>query len=439
MKVSIVGTGYVGLVSGACLAQMGHSVCCIDRVPEKINQLQNGQSPIYEAGLEELLEHNLGGGRLKFALDYESCRDAQVIFLVVATPSGEGGQANLDFLKSAAATVAPYLSDGALVVIKSTVPLGTSSLIKQLIASKTDKRFFLVNNPEFLREGRAVEDFMSPDRIIVGFEETSACEMMGELYAPWIKRGYKVYYMDYFSAEMAKYASNCFLACKISFVNEIARLCDLVGADIEQVCRGMASDPRIGEHFLRPGPGYGGSCFPKDVGALLHTARECGTELHMAQAAQKANRAQKLYIFEKIKSFFHGHLKGKTLAFWGVAFKANTDDIRESAAIDLAVALIEGGVQIKIYDPVASDNFLKAKALASHLKSIQKCGSMYSCLKGCDGLVIMTEWEEFKNPDFSTLKKDLANPAIFDARNLLVTTEVLQAGLKYLAVGRKIS
>ena len=439
MKVSVIGTGYVGLVSGTCLAEIGHSVFCVDIVPEKIEQLQNGQSPIYEPGLDQLLERNTRAGRLKFATDYHSCRDAQVIFLVVATPSGEDGKTNLDFLKAAASEVAAHLSDGALVVIKSTVPPGTTSLIKELIASKTHKNFYLASNPEFLREGRAVKDFMHPDRIIVGFEDACVREKMNELYAPLLQDGRTVHYMDYLSSEMAKYAANCFLALKISFVNEMARLCDRTGADIEQVCLGMSYDERIGKHFLNPGPGYGGSCFPKDVRALLHTAQRFETELYSVEATERANKVQKLYMFEKIKHFFEGHLEGKSFAFWGLAFKAGTDDVRESAAIDMAKALIQAGAQIKAYDPVATNNYLAVESLADCRGKIQKFDNMYDCLKGCDGLVIMTEWREFESPDFAVLQKNLNIPVIFDARNLLDTKEVLHAKFDYLAIGKRTS
>ncbi len=439
MKVSIIGAGYVGLVSGTCLAEVGHSVFCVDIVPEKIEQLQNGKSPIYEPGLDQLLERNIRAERLKFATDYHSCGDAQVIFLVVATPSSEDGRSNLDYLKAAAGKVAESISDGALVVIKSTVPLGTTSLIKELIASKTNKNFYLANNPEFLREGRAIKDFMHPDRIIVGLEDACVREKMDELYAPLLQNGRTIHYMDYLSSEMAKYAANCFLALKISFVNEMARLCDFTGADIEQVCLGMSTDERIGKHFLNPGPGYGGSCFPKDVRALLHTARRFETELYSVKATERANKVQKLYMFEKIKHFFEGRLEGKYFAFWGVAFKAGTDDVRESAAIDMAKALVREGALVNVYDPVASDNFLAVESLADCRKKIQKFDNMYECLKDCDGLVIMTEWEEFKNPDFVTLQRNLNAPVIFDARNLLDTKEVLRASFHYLAIGKRTS
>lgn len=436
MKVSVIGTGYVGLVSGTCFAEIGHDVTCIDIDENKIKTLKEGKSPIYEPGLTDLLERNIKSGRLNFSTDYDSVKEAKAIFLAVGTPSSDDGQANLKYLFSAAESVAKNLSDGAIVVVKSTVPVGTGGKVKELISKFTNKRFSVVNNPEFLKEGSAVEDFMRPDRVVIGYQEEEAAQAMEELYAPLVRQGNPIFMMSNLSAEMTKYAANCFLATKISFINEIARLCDLVGADINEVRKGISSDQRIGKHFFYPGPGYGGSCFPKDVKALMYTAKEYGMDLSIVGATEDVNDSQKMYVFEKMKKHF-GDLKGKTFAFWGVAFKANTDDVRESSAIYMAKALVEAGAKVNFFDPVAGENYLKV--MDEHKDSITMYENKYDCLNGCDAMVTMTEWREFSFPDFPEIKNRLKTPVIFDGRNLYNTEKVLDHGFEYFAIGKRIS
>jgi UDPglucose 6-dehydrogenase len=441
MKVSIIGTGYVGLVSGKCFAEMDHVVTCIDIDPAKVDMLKKGKSPIYEPGLNEMLERNIKAQRLFFSTDYSSVKDAKTIFIAVGTPSGKNGEANLEYLRQAVIQVAKEMSDDAIVVIKSTVPVGTCKMVKNLIAENTKKRFQVVNNPEFLKEGSAIDDFMRPDRVVIGFEQNTkegehAAFMMEELYAPLVRQGNPIYRMSNLSAEMTKYAANCFLATKISFINEIARLCDSAGADIEEVRKGITSDRRIGTQFLYPGPGYGGSCFPKDVKALMKTAEELGRPLSIVKAADDVNNAQKLYMFEKMKKHFSGNLKGKTFAFWGVAFKPNTDDIREAPAIDMAKALIQEGAQVRFYDPVASEHF--SAYMKKENVSLESIPNKYDCLNNVDGLVVITEWAEFRAPDFLEMKKRLKTPLIFDARNLFQTHKVLELGFQYYAIGKHI-
>jgi UDPglucose 6-dehydrogenase len=439
MKVSVIGTGYVGLVSGTCFAEIGHNVTCIDIDPKKIETLKAGKSPIYEPGLTELLERNIKSKRLTFSTGYESVKDAKTIFLAVGTPSADDGRADLSYLKAAAAEVAKNLSDDSIVVIKSTVPVGTSTEIRKLISETTKKRFHLVNNPEFLKEGSAVEDFMRPDRVIVGHQDENAYKVMEELYAPLVRQGNPIYGMSNLSAEMSKYAANCFLATKISFINEIARLCDATGSDIEEVRKGISSDKRIGGHFLYPGPGYGGSCFPKDVKALIATAEDFGMNLKIVNATEEVNDEQKVYVFEKVKKKFGADLKGKTFTFWGVAFKANTDDVREASAITMARKLIGAGATVNIFDPVAIENFLHVmKDYPECEGKIKPFENKYDCLNGSDGLITMTEWREFQAPDFNEVKSRLKTKVIFDGRNLYDTKSILAEGFEYYAVGKRI-
>lgn len=439
MKVSVIGTGYVGLVSGTCFAEIGHDVTCIDIDPKKIDMLKAHKSPIYEPGLTELLERNIKAGRLNFSTSYESVRTAQSVFLAVGTPSDDNGRADLKYLHAAAIEVAKNLADDAIIVIKSTVPVGTSVELRKLIAANTKKNFHLVNNPEFLKEGSAVEDFMRPDRVIIGHQDELAMTAMEELYAPLVRQGNPIYGMSNLSAEMSKYAANCFLATKISFINEIARLCDLTNADIEEVRKGISSDKRIGGHFLYPGPGYGGSCFPKDVKALIATAEDYGMDLKIINATEEVNDEQKSYVFSKIVKYYGENLEGKIFTFWGVAFKANTDDVRETAAIAMAQKLIGAGATIHIFDPVATENYLN---LMSEFKDcegkIKSFENKYDALNGTDALVTVTEWREFTTPDFSEIKKRLNKPVIFDGRNLYDTKKVLAEGFEYFAIGKFI-
>ncbi len=439
MRVSVIGTGYVGLVSGTCFAEIGHHVTCIDIDPKKIEMLERGESPIFEPGLSDLLKRNIKASRLMFSTHYDSVKEAQVIFLAVGTPSGENGEADLTYLEKAAMSVAENIADNAIVVIKSTVPVGTSTSIRNLIAEHTDKTFHLVNNPEFLKEGTAVDDFMRPDRVLIGHQSEFAAKKMEELYRPLVRQGNPIYMMSNLSAEMSKYAANCFLATKISFINEVAKLCDLTGADIEEVRKGISSDRRIGGHFLYPGPGYGGSCFPKDVKALVYTAREHDMDLKIVQATEEVNNAQKTRMYEKMNKHYNGDLKGKKFAFWGVAFKANTDDVREAPAIYMAKALVQAGAEVNFYDPEGANNYAQLmKSYPVCEGKLHQVDNMYDCLNDCDGMITMTEWREFKSPLFDEIKKRLKAPIIFDARNLYDTQEVLAAGFEYYAIGKQI-
>ncbi len=436
MKISVIGTGYVGLVSGTCFAELGHDVCCIDVDENKIKTLNEGKCPIYEPGLTDLLKRNKESKRLTFATNYKSINESQVVFLAVGTPSSEDGQANLDYLYQAAKTTAENISEETIIVIKSTVPVGTAHKLNNFLKEITSKTFYIVNNPEFLKEGAAIDDFMKPDRVVIGSSSDFAFQVMDEVYSPLVRQGNPLLKMSNLSAEMTKYAANCFLATKISFINEIARLCDKTGADIEEVRDGIKTDPRIGAHFLYPGPGYGGSCFPKDVKALIKTAQDFDVNLDIVKAAEKVNESQKEYMFEKMKHYFQGNLKGKTFAFWGVAFKANTDDIRETAAIKVAHNLVGEGAKVRFYDPEASHNY--HQYMSSLGIEVTPYQDKYECLESCDALVILTEWREFNNPDFKKIKSQLKSAVIFDTRNLLKTKVVLSNGIDYVAVGKRI-
>lgn len=439
MKVSVIGTGYVGLVSGTCFAEIGHDVTCIDIDPKKIDMLKAGKSPIYEPGLNELLERNIKANRLHFSLNYDSVKNADSVFLAVGTPSADDGRADLKYLKAAAIEVAKNISDDVIIVIKSTVPVGTNIEIKKLIAENTKKKFHLVNNPEFLKEGSAVEDFMRPDRVIIGHQDEIAMKAMEELYAPLVRQGNPIYGMSNLSAEMSKYAANCFLATKISFINEIARLCDATSADIEEVRKGISSDKRIGHHFLYPGPGYGGSCFPKDVKALIATAEDHGMDLKIINATEEVNDEQKSYVFHKITKRYGENLNGMVFTFWGVAFKANTDDVRETAAIAMARKLIGAGAKIQIFDPVATENYMHVMSEYKECEGkIKSFDNKYDALNGSDALVTVTEWREFNSPDFTEIKSRLNKPVIFDGRNLYDTKKIISEGFEYFAIGKFI-
>lgn len=437
MKVVMIGTGYVGLVSGTCFAELGNQVTCIDISEEKINLLKEGKSPIYEPGLNDLLERNISAGRIEFTTSYEAVKDADCIFLAVGTPSADDGRADLKYLFKAAEQIAETISGGAIIVVKSTVPVGTGDKLREFISTKTKKTFDLVNNPEFLKEGSAVEDFMRPDRVIIGYRDASAAEVMKELYSPLVRQGNPIFLMSNISAELSKYASNAFLATKISFINEMAQLCDATGADIEEVRLGLMSDQRIGRHFLYPGPGYGGSCFPKDVKALVHTAKEYDIDLKIVNSTEEVNHEQKVYMFKKIEKRL-GSLEGKKFGFWGVAFKPNTDDIRESPAIDMARALVAKGAEVHFYDPVAGKNFFEEMETEALTRGkVKMISDKYECLEGASGLVIMTEWREFKFPELDKIKKLLIEPLIFDARNIFETKKIQDAGFEYFSIGKQ--
>ena len=436
MKLSIIGTGYVGLVTGTCFAEMGHDVTCIDIDAKKVESMKAGKCPIYEPGLEPMMQANYKEGRLQFSHNYDSVTKAEAIFLAVGTPASDDGQADLKYVFGACDSIIPFLKDGSIVVVKSTVPVGTGNKIRAHIKAKSDKKVFVVNNPEFLKEGSAVEDFMKPERIVIGYAEESAGKKIEELYEPFNRQMKRTIGMSNISAEMTKYAANCFLATKISFMNEVARLCDIVGADVEEVRHGISTDSRIGSQFLYPGPGYGGSCFPKDVKALIYTAKENGIKFKIVEAVEEVNKEQKKYMFTKVKKHFKDDLKGKTFVLWGVAFKANTDDIRDTPAIDTVIALHEAGAKVRFHDPEAADHF--EQYMGKMNIPLDQFENKYDALNGADGLIVMTEWKQYRAPDFEEIKSRLKTPVIFDARNLYSTKKVLEQGFQYYAIGKHI-
>lgn len=440
MKLSVVGTGYVGLVTGTCLAEVGNDVLCLDLDVNKINTLNNGGIPIHEPGLLEMVQRNVAAGRLHFTTSIEeSVAFGQVQFIAVGTPPDEDGSADLQYVTAAARNIAKHMTEYKVVVDKSTVPVGTADKVKAAINEELAKRgvelpFSVVSNPEFLKEGAAVEDFMRPDRIVVGAEDARAIELMRELYAPFNRNHDRVIVMDIKSAELTKYAANCMLATRISFMNELANLADKLGADIEQVRIGIGSDPRIGYHFLYPGCGYGGSCFPKDVQALIRTADSIGQPLKVLNAVEEANDAQKRILLEKVTAKFGSNLKGKHFALWGLAFKPNTDDMREASSRVILQGLWDMGATVAAYDPVAMD---ESKRIFGDETRLSYADSPMHALEGADALVIVTEWKEFRAPDFDKIKAILKTPVIFDGRNLYTPSQVKSHGLEYYAIGRR--
>ena len=433
MKVSVIGTGYVGLVAGACFSDTGNHVICVDNDPAKIESLNRGRIPIYEPGLEAIVVRSKREGRLSFTIDTaEAVQNSEVIFIAVGTPPLPNGDSDLSYLKSAAHAIAQAMDGYRIVVIKSTVPIGTHHKLKEWIKEKTDYPFDVVNNPEFLKEGTAVDDFLRPDRVILGTDKAEVFERLKKLYSPFVINGNPILKMSAESAELAKYASNAFLATKISFMNELSHLCEKVGGDINDVRTGMSLDVRIGKHFLYAGAGYGGSCFPKDVRALVATAQKNDLKLEIAQAVEDVNNRQKKVLFSKINDYFKSDLKGKIFAIWGLAFKPNTDDIREAPALILIRQLLEKGAQIKAFDPVAMENVQKIFE-----NKITLTDSASQALKGADALVVVTEWREFRNPDFQEIKKELKSPVIFDGRNLYQPSELKQQGFRYFSIGRQ--
>lgn len=435
MNVSVIGTGYVGLVSGVCFAEMGNKVTCIDIDASKVAMMSDGKSPIYEPGLEPMMIRNIKDNRITFSTSYDSISDAKAVFMAVGTPSGDDGNADLTYLYKALDSLVPFINDNLIVVLKSTVPVGTGEAVKKYLASKTDKKLFVVNNPEFLKEGSAVQDFMKPQRVIVGTDSDHAFEVIEKLYKPFVTQTKRTLKTSNLSAEVVKYAANCFLATKISFMNEIARLCDKTGADVDEVRYGIATDSRIGSEFLYPGPGYGGSCFPKDVKALIYKAKEVGIDFKIVAATEEVNAEQKLYMYKKMKNYY-GNFNGKTIAVWGTAFKANTDDIRETPAQYVVEAIHKNGGKVKFYDPEAGKNF--ETYCKEHNLNAELMDNKYDCLNDSDGLVVLTEWKEFRVPDFAEVHKRLKTPVLFDGRNLYDTEQVLEFGFKYFAVGKAI-
>jgi UDPglucose 6-dehydrogenase len=440
MKVSVVGTGYVGLVTGACLADMGNDVLCLDVDAGKVAALDAGRIPIYEPGLEAVVKRNRAAGRLSFSTDAAASAEHGVLQLIaVGTPPGEDGSADLRHVVAAASAIGRHMNEYRVVVNKSTVPVGTAdkvaAAVRQALKARKKKiPFSVVSNPEFLKEGAALEDFMRPDRIIVGSDDERATALLRELYAPFQRNHDRLIVMGVRSAELTKYAANAMLATRISFMNELANLSEVLGADIEEVRRGIGTDSRIGTHFLYPGAGFGGSCFPKDVKALLHTAEDAGRPLRVMAAVEEANEAQKHVLGAKIKARFGKKLKGRRFAVWGLAFKPNTDDMREAASLTLIADLLSAGAEVRAYDPVAGNH---ARKIFSGKKNIEIKNSAREALKGCDALAIVTEWAEFRAPDFQAMKKALGTPAIFDGRNLYDPQMVRKLGFEYFPVGRK--
>lgn len=432
MKVAVIGSGYVGLVTGTCLAEAGNHVTCVDIDADKVKALKAGKITIYEPGLDVYFKRNTEEGRLKFTTRYNGVGDADVVFMALPTPPGEDGSADLQYVLAAAKSLAKTLKGRTVVVDKSTVPVGTAEIVATEIKKHTTAKFDVVSNPEFLREGFAVEDFMKPERIVVGVNTQRAREVMEELYAPFIRQGNPIYFMDARSAELCKYAANSFLATKISFMNEIANLCELLDADVDQVRLAMGADSRIGKRFLFPGIGYGGSCFPKDVRALHKTANEHDYDLRILDAVMEVNENQRDILPTKISRHFDDKLEGKKIAVWGLAFKPDTDDMREAPAITIIEALLGEGAEVVAYDPEASAN---AKKLFG--KRIGLASDAYSALDEADALVICTEWSEFRSPDFELIKKQLNKAVIFDGRNLYRPEQMKKLGFKYYSIGRK--
>ncbi|RFS21387.1 UDP-glucose/GDP-mannose dehydrogenase family protein [Chitinophaga silvatica] len=432
MKITVVGTGYVGLVTGTCFAETGNEVTCVDIDANKVKKLSEGQVTIYEPGLEKLFERNLKEERLFFTTNLEEgIKEAEVIFLALPTPPGADGAADLSFVLNVAEQLGKIMTDYKVIVDKSTVPVGTAEKVIAAIAKNCKTPFDVVSNPEFLREGVAVDDFMKPDRVVIGTCSDRARKVMGDLYAPFVRQGNPIIYMDEKSAELTKYAANSFLATKISFMNEIAILCEKLGADVDMVRRGMGSDDRIGKRFLFPGIGYGGSCFPKDVQALVKSSEDAAYDFKILNAVMEVNELQKLFLIPKIKAFFNNDLKGKHFAIWGLAFKPNTDDIREAPALYIINALLEAGATVTAFDPEAMKNVQQVIG-----DKITYSEHQYTCLENADALIIATEWSVFRTPDFNKIGTALNNKAIFDGRNLFEVSRMKELGYHYESVGR---
>lgn len=438
MNIAIVGTGYVGLVSGACFAEMGINVTCVDIDSAKIEKLHQGIMPIYEPGLEDLVLRNVREGRLQFTTDLTSCLDdTDVVFSAVGTPPDEDGSADLRYVLEVARTVGRHMNKYLVLVTKSTVPVGTAPKVRMAVQEELDKRgvnipFDIASNPEFLKEGAAIKDFMSPDRVVVGVESEKARELMERLYRPFTLNGYPILVMDVPSAEMTKYAANAMLATRISFMNDIANLCERVGANVDNVRKGMGSDPRIGKHFLYAGCGYGGSCFPKDVKALAHTGIENGYPMHVIEAVEAVNEAQKNIVFEKLLRAFDGDLRGKVIAMWGLSFKPETDDMREAPSLVVIEKLIEAGAVVRAYDPIAMEE--------THRRigdKVTYCKDMYEAVIDADALALLTEWKQFRMPSWSIIRKAMRNHVVVDGRNIYDPKELQDNGFTYSRIGLK--
>lgn len=432
MNVAVVGTGYVGLVTGTCFAETGNHVTCVDIDEKKVESLKNGVMPIFEPDLDTLFERNLKQGRLTFTTQVaDVIEKAKIIFLALPTPDGGDGNADLKYVLGVAEQLGKLLKNYCVIVNKSTVPVGTADLVRAKIAENYPGEFDVVSNPEFLREGVAVDDFMKPDRVVIGTSSERAKKVIEQLYEPFMRQGNPIYFMDERSAEMTKYAANSFLATKISFMNEIANLCERTGADVDKVRLGIGSDNRIGKRFLFAGIGYGGSCFPKDVKALVKTASNADYDFKILNAVLNVNASQKKILVEKIKNYFGGNLKGKTIAVWGISFKPDTDDIRDAPSLEIIPALLAEGASIRAFDPVAIENAKKVFG-----NQIIFCADKYDCLENADALTILTEWSEFRTPDFEEMSKRMKTKNIFDGRNLYKTETMKELGFFYNSIGR---
>jgi UDPglucose 6-dehydrogenase len=434
MKIAVVGTGYVGLVTGTCLAETGNHVICVDINEKKVEMMKNGKVPIYEPGLELLFNRNIGQGRLKFTTNLaEAIEEAKIIFLALPTPPGGDGAADLSYVLGAAKDIARIIKEYKVVVTKSTVPVGTADKVTAAMKEHTNLEFAVVSNPEFLREGVAVDDFMKPDRVVIGTMDERARKLMGELYGPYVRQGNPIIYMDERSSELTKYAANSFLATKISFMNEIANICEVVGADVDMVRRGIGADDRIGKRFLFAGIGYGGSCFPKDVQALVKSSEEVNYDFKILNSVLQVNQIQKKVLVEKVKKYFKGDIKGKKFALWGLAFKPETDDIREAPALYIIDELLAAGASVVAFDPEAMPN---VKALLGD--KISFADDQYEALRDADALLIVTEWSVFRTPEFDQVESLLKNKVIFDGRNLYDLQKMIDCGFYYNSIGRKI-
>jgi len=433
MNIAVIGTGYVGLVTGTCFAETGNNVVCVDIDQEKVARMQSGEVPIYEPHLDVLFERNIKAGRLTFTTDIEAVvEDAQIIFLALPTPPGEDGSADLSYILGVAEHLGRLIKDYKVIVDKSTVPVGTAEKVRECIAKRCNVPFDVVSNPEFLREGYAVDDFMKPDRVVIGLSSERARKAMEELYKPFVRQGNPVIFMDEKSAELTKYAANAFLAMKITFMNEIANFCEKVGADVDMVRMGMGTDTRIGKRFLFPGIGYGGSCFPKDVQALAKSGREQGQRFEILESVMAINNEQKTILFQPIRDYFGGNLRGVRIAMWGLAFKPETDDIREAPALYMIEKLTNEGAVVVAYDPEAMEN---VRRLLGH--RIEYADGPYDALENADALLICTEWAQFRNPDFEMMADKLNNKAIFDGRNLYELPKMRELGFFYKSIGRE--
>lgn len=437
MNIAIVGTGYVGLVSGTCFAEMGVNVTCVDVNEEKINSLKNGQVPIYEPGLDEMVLRNHREGRLNFTTDLTSCLDnVEIVFSAVGTPPDEDGSADLQYVLEVAREFGQNIKKYTVLVTKSTVPVGTAKKVKAVIREELEKRgvdvpFDVASNPEFLKEGAAIKDFMSPDRVVVGVESDKAKELMSKLYRPFLLNNFRVIFTDIPSAEMIKYAANSMLATRISFMNDIANLCELVGADVNMVRKGIGSDARIGSKFLYPGCGYGGSCFPKDVKALIKTAEKNGYNMSVLKAVEQVNENQKHVLFNKLSKYYGGNLKGKTIAMWGLAFKPETDDMREATSLVTINLLLEAGCTVRVYDPVAMNECRRRIG-----DKVLYAKDMYDAVLDADALLMLTEWKQFRLPSWGVVSKSMKKPLIIDGRNIYDAEELKQNGFEYYCIGR---